>query len=211
MRMQHLSKRSPRSGFTLIESMVAITLFAVMGYALSVAVSIGNHSQKMVLNMSSEDRSLRASTMTLMQELRATRDAAPFGIVVTPLGDANSQLDFMQPIDNAGVADWGVYDRTLGSTAALQNRAAWFVRYTVRDVVAGNGRVDKQLVREVIDDFGVIQKLKVLVHGLRPGNVAPAGFQVIQQGAVWQVTLSTNSQGEGQAGIRTVFHVQTRN
>ena len=208
MRMQRVSKRRSRAGFTLLESMVAITLFAIIGYALTVAVSIGNHSQKMVLNMASEDRSFRSATMKLMQELRATRDDR---IVVTDLGDGTSQLDFPQPIDNAGVADWGVYDRTLGTTAALQNRPNWFVRYTVRDVVAGNGNVDKQLVREVVDDLAVVQKLKVLVHGLRPGNVAPAGFQVIQQGAVWQVTLSTNSQGEGQAGIRTVFHVQTRN
>jgi prepilin-type N-terminal cleavage/methylation domain-containing protein len=208
MRVQHASRQCSRSGFTLIESMVAITLFAIMGYALTVAVSIGNHSQKMVLNMASEDRSLRASTMTLMQELRATRDDL---IVVTALGDNNSQLEFQMPVDNAGVADWGVYDGTLGATDALKNRVGWKMRYTVRDVVAGNGTVDKQLIREVIDDLGAIQKLKVLVHGLRPGNVAPAGFQVIQQGAVWQVTLSTTSQGEGQAGIRTVFHVQTRN
>jgi prepilin-type N-terminal cleavage/methylation domain-containing protein len=208
MKMRHASKRSSRSGFTLIESMVAITLFAIMGYALTVAVSIGNHSQKMVLNMASEDRSLRASTMMMLQELRTARGAS---MAVTTLADNNSQLEFQMPVDNAGVADWGVYDGTLGATDALKNRVGWKMRYTVRDVASGNGRVDKQLVREEIDDLGAIQKLKVLVHGLRAGNVAPEGFKVVQQGAVWQVTLSTTSQGEGQAGIRTVFHVQTRN
>jgi hypothetical protein len=162
----------------------------------------------MVLNMASEDRSFRASTMMLMKELRATRDDS---IVITDVGDGNSQLDFMMPIDDAGVAAWGVYDRSLGATPALQNRPNWFLRYTVRDVPLGAGRVDKQLVREIVDDLLTVQKVKVLVHGLRPGNVAPAGFQVIQQVDVWQVTLSTTSQGEGQAGIRTIFHVQTRN
>ena len=208
MRMPHRSKRSSRAGFTLIESMVAITLFAVMGYALSVAVGVGNHSQKMVLNMASEDRSLRASTMMLMQELRTARSAS---MSITTLGDGNSQLEFQMPVDNAGTADWGVYDGTLGATDALKNRVGWLMRYTVRDVASANGNVDKQLVREEVDDLGAIQKLKVLVHGLRPGNVAPEGFKVVQQGLVWQVTLSTTSQGEGQAGIRTGFHVQTRN
>lgn len=208
MRILLRNKRSSRTGLTLIESMVSVTLFAVIGYALSVAVSIGNHSQRMVLNLSAEDRELRTATMTLLKELRATADAQ---INIFTLPDGNSRVTFKMPIEVAGVDSWGVYDRTLGPDAATENRDNWSLRWTVRDVADSGGRIDKQLVREILDDTGAIQKVKVMAHGLRPGGAAPAGFQMIQQGAVWQVTLSTTSQVEGQAGIRTVFHVQTRN
>jgi type II secretory pathway component PulJ len=197
-----------RSGLTLIESMVGVALFAVIGYALSIAVSVGNHSQRMVLNMVSEDRDLRAATTMLMKELRMARDAS---IATFALPDSNTRLTFQVPIDDAGAASWGVFDRTLGSTSSLQNRVNWSVRYTVRDVVNGSGAVNKQLVRQILDDLGAVQREKVLAQGLRTGAVAPAGFHVARQGDVWEVTLSTAGRSEGQAGIRTVFHVQTRN
>jgi hypothetical protein len=208
MRILALPRKSARSGLTLIESMVGVSLFAVIGYALSVAVSVGNHSQRMVLNMASEDRSLRAATMTLMKELRTTADST---IAVAALPDNNSRLTFQMPIDVAGAASWGVFDRTLGPDAATQNRANWSLRWTVRDVVGANGTVNKQLVRQILDDTFTVRKEKVMAQGLRSGAVAPAGFHVAQQGDVWEVTLSTTGQVEGQAGIRTVFHVSTRN
>jgi hypothetical protein len=201
-------RRTARSGLTLIESMVGVALFAVIGYALSVAVSVGNHSQRMVLNMASEDRDLRSATMTLMKELRMARDAS---IATFALPDGNIRLTFQVPIDDAGAASWGAFDRTLGSTWASQNRVNWSVRYTVRDVVDASGAVNKQLVRQILDDLGAVQKEKVMAQGLRSGAAAPQGFRVIQQGDVWEVTLSTTGRSEGQAGIRTVFHVQTRN
>jgi hypothetical protein len=202
------SIRTRRAGLTLVESMVGITLFAILGYALSVAVSISNHSQQMVINVSAEGRDLRGTTQTLMRELRSTADGR---ITITVLPDFNHQVDFMMPIDVAGAATWGVYDRSLGPDAATQNRLDWIVRYTVRDVISANGNVDKQLVRQIIDDLGAVQRTKILATALRPGGVAPAGFRMVRVGAVWEITLTTNSQGEGQAGIRTVFHVRTRN
>jgi hypothetical protein len=208
MRILALPRKSTRSGLTLIESMVGVSLFAVIGYALSVAVSVGNHSQRMVMNMASEDRSLREATMTLMKELRTTADST---IAVVALPDNNSRLTFQMPIDVGGAASWGVFDRTLGPDAATQNRANWSMRWTVRDVVAANGTVNKQLVRQILDDAFAVRKEKVMAQGLRSGAAAPAGFRVAQQGDVWEVTLSTVGQVEGQAGIRTVFHVSTRN
>ncbi len=162
----------------------------------------------MVLNMASEDRELRAATMTLMKELRMSADAT---IATFALPDGNTRLTFQMPMDDAGTAAWGVFDRTLGSTWALQNRVNWNLRYTVRDVVSLSGAVNKQLVRQILDDGGNVQREKVMAQGLRPGGVAPAGFRVAQVGDVWEVTLSTTGRSEGQAGIRTVFHVQTRN
>ncbi len=197
-----------RSGLTLIESMVGVALFAVIGYALSIAVSVGNHSQRMVLNVAAEDRELRAATTTLMRELRMSSDAT---IATFALPDGNTRLTFQMPMDDAGAASWGVFDRTLGSTWALQNRVDWSLRYTVRDVISPGGAVNKQLVRQILDNVGAVQRERVLAQGLRPGGAAPFGFRVTQVGDIWEVTLSTTGRSEGQAGIRTVFHVQTRN
>jgi len=144
----------------------------------------------------------------MMKELRMSSDAT---ITTAALPDGNTRLTFQMPMDNAGAAAWGVFDRNLGSTWALQNRVNWSVRYTVRDAVGANGAVNKQLLRQILDDLGVVQREKVMAQGLRPGGAAPAGFRVAQVGDVWEVTLSTTGRSEGQAGIRTVFHVQTRN
>lgn len=200
-------QRRGRAGLTLVESMVGVTLFAILGYALSVAVSIGNESQQTVLDVAAEDRMLRGSTMTMRRELRTARDN---DIDIFVLPDGNHQVTFMMPIDVAGIAQWGVYDRMLGPDEATQNMPNWTVRYTVIDVVDAGGAINKQLVRQIRDDGLVVQRQRVLAQGLRAGGVAPAGFRMVQVGDVWEVSLSTNGV-DGQAGIRTVFHVQTRN
>ena len=197
-----------RSGFTLLETMIALTLFAILGYGLAIVVNVGNHSQATVVAVSAEDRSLRSSCTTLIDELESSGDTQ---ITVTPLPDGNHQVQFLQPIEVAGAMDWGVYDRTLGPNPASQNRSGWSIRYTVRDQAAGNGSIVKQLLRQTLDTAGAVQREKVMVEGLRSGAPAPAGFTMIKQGSVWELTLSTINQFQGKQGLREVFHVHARN
>jgi prepilin-type N-terminal cleavage/methylation domain-containing protein len=201
----HGSPRVTRaSGFTLIETTVALTIFAALGYTLSVVVALGKHSQTTITGLTTEDRSLRQATTDLIDDLRNGSDA---NITVTVLPDGNHQVVFMEPIDLGGVASWGVYDRTVNPNP-MPN---WQVRYTVNDQPLGNGLIDKQLVRQVLDDTGVLKKQTVLVDNLMLGTQVPPGFQMVKTGAVWQITLSTQGKVEGKSGIREVFHVQTRN
>ena len=201
--------RAPRGtrrtrGFTLIETTVALTIFAALGYTLSIVAALGKHSQTTITGLAVEDRSLRDATRDLIEDLRTSSDTT---ITVTTLADGNQQVKFMQPIDVAGVSTWGVYDRMVSGTPA----ANWHVQYTVKNVALGGGAIDKQLVRQVLDDTDTLKRETVLADNLRSGNPAPPGFQMVKVGLVWQITLSTQGKVEGKSGIREVFHVQTRN
>jgi prepilin-type N-terminal cleavage/methylation domain-containing protein len=192
------------AGFTLIETTVALTIFAALGYTLSIVVALGKHSQTTITGLTTEDRSLRSATTDLIDDLRMSSDST---ITVTALPDGNHKVKLMQPIDLGGVAGWGVYDRTV----APNPMPNWHVQYLARDLALGGGAVDKQLVRQVLDDTDVVKKETVLANYLQPGNQVPPGFQMVKVGLVWQITLTTQGKVEGRSGIREVFHVQTRN
>lgn len=199
--------RATRAGFTLLETMISLTIFAVIGYSLAVVVDLGNDSQRSVLRVAAEDRSLRESTSFLTDELRSSTDSS---IAVTTLGDGNSQVTFRMPVEVGGALSWGVYDKSLGATYADQNKANWSLRYTVRNVVTA-GVTNKQLVRQILDDSQVVQKELVVAEGLRAGNLTPPGFRIVQTGDVWQVTVSTVGEYANKVGMKAEFHVQTRN
>ena len=123
----------------------------------------------------------------------------------------NHELTFSVPILDGGAPAWGVYDTSLGTDPAQQNRADWSFRYTVREVPAGGGAVDRQLVRQILDDADVGQRETVVLTGLRSGAVVPPGFTVVPTGDIWEITISTESDGGASGGRRMVFHVNTRN
>jgi type II secretory pathway pseudopilin PulG len=200
--------RTSRSGFTLLESVIAAGIFSVVGYSVAQAVRMGNHSQTTVMQVALGDRALRAATSSLVDDLRSSADAQ---ITVTTLGDGNHQVRYMIPIMLAGVPGWGVYDPTLGPDAATQNRPNWSIQYTVRTVIGANGGPDKQLVRQVLDDTLAVKKEKVIIDGLRTGFSVPPGFKMVKTGSVWQITLSTLGSSASTTGITAVFDVHTRN
>ncbi len=196
-----------RAGFTLIETVIALAIFSVLGYGLALTATLGQESQAEVQRVATENRDLREASSWLLDEMRSTGNAR---VTTTVLADSNNQVRFMVPIDDAGVASWGVYDKRLGGTAALQNRAGWLVQYTVKNVVL-NGAVDKQLVRQILDTALTVQREDVLAHGLRSGTDVPPGFKVAMNGAMWEITLSTDGPQNGSLGKKMVLHVKTRN
>ena len=196
-----------RSGFTLLESLVSLVVFSVIGLALALATNAGQQTERSVARVSSENRSVRSLSQTLTDELSASCDTQ---ITVTHLPDGNDTLRFLMPIQNGTTLGWGVYDRTLGTTEAAQNRAGWSVCYTVSSTTA-QGVTTRRLVRQELDTAQHVQKQKVVLDRLRSGSSTPPGFTARKQGAMWEITLSADSPLPQGHGIEEVFHVQARN
>lgn len=203
--MRHKSSR--RAGFTLIETMISLSIFAVLGYSVAVCVDMAQDSQRTVYSVAAENRSLRESSSYLIDELRSSRDAQ---ITATTLPDSNSQVDFMVPIESGGALSWGVYDKTLGTTYADQNKVGWRLRYTVRNLVDA-GVTNKQLVRQILDTGSVVQDEKVVAERLRSGTDDPPGFRVVKSGDMWVINVSTAGKSTDSSEMKAEFHVQTRN
>lgn len=202
MKRRSRSSRSKR-GFTLIELVIGLTLFTALGYVVMLTLGAGRSSNAVVERVVTEDQMLREASAALLDDLRST-NAAHVSIDVQ--ADGNHAVRLQIGIDTAGATTWGVHERELGPTSAEQDRAGWFVRYAV--VVGGNGR---ELVREIYDDAGVLQRSRVLARGLRNGSGASRGFGLVQSGSVWEATLSTVGGGTGEPGMVVVFHARSRN
>ena len=189
------------AGFTLLETIVAVSVFVVVGYSLFGAVGMGHRSQSLVMQGAESNRQLRASRTVLMDELSTSSDA---NIVVVTLPDGNHQVDFMLPIEVAGNPTWGVSDRVLGTN---EN---WRVRYTVQTIGAGQG-LNRQLVRQVIDATGNVMDSDVVAEGLADGQQFPRGFSMVQTGDVWDISITTAGHAAAAHGEEVDFHVRTRN
>lgn len=198
MKIPHVS----RAGFTMLEMMISLGVFGVVGYGVAVAIKSGGTMQGTVTRVSNDDREMRGASLSLLDELQCSSDSR---ITAEAQLDGSTLLRFQQPVEDAGGATWGVYDPTIGASEADHNRTGWYLRYFVRTV---DGR--RQLVRQELDAALAVQREKVVTEGLRAGNATPPGFQVQKSGSIWQITLSTDG-AHGEEGIRTVFHVKTRN
>lgn len=199
--------RSRRAGFTIIETMISLSIFAALGYAVAVCTKTANDSQRTVYSVAADDRALRESSSYLTDELRSSTDAQ---VTVATLADGNHQVDFKVPVESGGNLVWGVYDKGLGNDYASQNKVDWKLRYTVRNSVVG-GVVNKQLLRQILDTNSVVQDEKVIAERLHSGTENPPGFRVIKSGDMWVVTVSTSGKSAESSGIKAEFHVRTRN
>lgn len=196
-----------RAGFSLVEMMIALGMFSVLGLGLAMASRAGSQASETVATATTENGNIRDVTRLLVQELTTARDA---DIVVNALLDGNDEMTFSVPVVVGGAPDWGVYDTSLGLTEADWNRAGWRFRYAARQVFEGGQLVDRVLVRQILDDTGVVQQERALLAGLSDG-VDPAGFTVRDVGDVWELTITTTRNGGGTSGRRMVVHVHTRN
>jgi prepilin-type N-terminal cleavage/methylation domain-containing protein len=198
---------SARSGFTLLESLVSMVIFAVIGMALALASRAGENTELSVAGVSSENRSMRTISRALTDELSASCDTQ---ITVTQVAGDNDTLRFLMPIQNGTTLGWGVYDRTLGPDEAAQNRAGWSVRYVVLSTTVA-GKTTRRLVRQELDGALAVQRQKLVLDRVRSGSDTPPGFTVRKQGAMWEITLSADSPLPQGRGIQETFHVQARN
>lgn len=200
-------QRARGAGFTVIELAIATALVAVLGLALISATLMGTNAQVAVSDAVEASQGMRAASAAISSEFRST-DADT--ITVTVLEDGNHELSFMQPVTFEGTATWGVYDRTYGPTADEQNKVGWRIRYTVAQVDV-NGAEERQLVRRVLDDLGVVHEEETVLRGLRDGGGASPGLRVTQAGEMWEIEINTVGYRGDSQGERADFHVRTRN
>ena len=201
------SRGTQSSGFTLLEMIVALTLFSVIGYTLMSAVRMAHQSHSAVVASTIENGNRRKASTRLMDEFTSANSTS---IQVVSGAGVNDSVTFQLPITVAGVKEWGIVEESLSSVPAEQSVAGWSIRYIVLDL-PWNGGVRTSLVRQVVDDLDVVQVQDSVVDGLRSGALNPKGFSVEQVGVMWEVTLTTAGNANGSEGRSTVFHVKTRN
>ncbi|MCK6448511.1 MAG: prepilin-type N-terminal cleavage/methylation domain-containing protein [Planctomycetes bacterium] len=205
--MNQRSHHARRRGYTILELLASLTIFAVIWYSLAIAIRTGVRAERAVAEQGEANREMRRSVGSLTDELRWSNEST---VTVATLADGNHSLTFMQPIQVGGNQDWGVYDKSLGDDEDEQNRPDWQIRYTVVSANVGND-TERRLVRQILDDDGDVQKQTVLATRLNDGVGAAPGFQATKSGDVWVLTLSTAAiEGTSEASSE-VFHVRTRN
>ena len=201
MRIRMRAEHAARGGFTLLEMMIGVAIFSVVGLALMEAVRMGHDSSTQVILKASSNSELRRSSAAMTDELAMTSAAT---ITVTDLPDGNHQLDFQEPIAVGGVTTWGVDEPMLG----VNND--WFIRYTVEAFNLG-GALSRRLVRQVIDDTGAVRNTRIVAEGLRDGNAGTPGFSCAQVGEMWVMSIRTEQGHSDSQGKEMVFHVRARN
>ncbi len=196
-----------RRGFTLVETMIALSIFSVVGYGMFVALDIGFDSSEIVVDVSRENRALRSAVRSLNDEMGQAQDAS---VTIGAGIKGNDVLSFMVPIVVAGTETFGVYDRTLGTAEADWSHENWQYRYTVEIVVVdGQERLD--LVRQIIDEDETVIRHTTVAENLHHGNVDEPGFDVVRNGEMWVVTCTTYGSATSKQASSTSFHIRTRN
>ena len=197
-----------RSGFTLLEMVVAMTIATVVTYTLAGAVSMAHRSHKAVMQGVAENSFRRSSSKKLIKDMKSANRSS---VVVGALPDGNAELTFRLPIYVDGDPAWGVFDPKISNDVDKQSKEDWSVKYTVKPVALEGGGIERQLVRQVIDDQGDLKFEVVVASGLRSGTDTPRGFEVVAAGKMWEITLAFESEVADGDGGDSVFHVGTRN
>ena len=196
----HPARSSRCGGFTLVEVSVAMTIFLMIGVAVSHTVKMADGSQDTVREMSEENKGHRKAVSELMDELRT---AGAETLEVETDQDGNHILTFQQriPVGSEVELGWGVDDATLGT------QQDWQVRYLVKTEQPAGQAETRRLMRQVLNSEQALEREAEVLASL--SQEGPA-FLVDSMGSMCQVTLVT----EGLAGGReseSVFHVRPRN
>jgi len=190
----------------LLEATVAASIFTVVGYVLVAAVRLARTSSDSVLERSETNRALRESTARISEELRGISEAH---LTITKLANGCDQVSFQMPIEVEGAAAWGVQDSAIGRTVEAQTKADWSIRYTVEDVPLGRA-LDRRLVRQLVDEQGVVRFERDVLTGLSRDAQAPA-FTLAKTGLMWQVTLAVDDSGVQDDARTSTFQFRAHN
>lgn len=193
-----------RSGFTVIEVMIAATILTVVSVGMSQGLQIASDSHKSVSLGAKDNRTLREAMGLLRRELKSSRDAL---IVVQTDAEGNGVVTFQVPIEVLGVSLWGAYERRLGALGEQWSQPDWSHRYLVQVGASGT----RELTRQLLDTTGTVRFEEIVAGELRAGDdpLSP-GFQVGLVGDVWEVTLATERE-VGHGHRLETMHVRTRN
>ncbi len=194
-------------GLTLIEFAVSSAIFAVLALAMAGMLEVGSTSEEGVVVNSGRNRGIRRVQAFLVKELRASSDSR---ITVGTLPGGNSVLTFSYPVESGGAHGWGIRDKSLGNTQDERNKIGWKVRYTVIPQVK-NHRINRVLVRQLLDAASNVKGTKILARHLRAGTDTPPGFKVTKTGSVWKVVISTLGERDGSGKRMATFQVLARN
>ncbi len=200
--------RTGQSGLSLVEMSIAMSCMALVGYLLSMTMQVSTMTHTTVMQSVSNLESLRNGTGSLRSSLRS---ASASVITVTTLDSGDSELTLQEPIVVGGEELWGVYELDLGTDDATRTRQNWSIRFTVDIVPEEDGGQRHDLVRQVMDDLGVVQLAETLIWGLYQGDAGDPGFQVLNVGEVWETVIQTAGVTNNTKGQSTVFHARTRN
>lgn len=183
-----------RSGFTLIEIVLASTIFVGIGYVLIMSSRASEQSHRTVSMNVESNSTLRKVTGRLRDELRSANRET---LQLDQPGAGNATLRFQTAIDGGPTAAWGVFDRRLSPNEANCNCEGWFIQYSVEQ----GGLAINELVRRVIDLNGDTQLMHVMATDV-------VRFSVDSSGDVWVLRLETL----GDEGSRKdEFDVRIRN
>ncbi len=199
--------RKSIGGLTLIEFAVSSAIFSVLALAMAGMLEVGSASEEGVVTNSGRNRGIRRVQAFLVRELRASSDSK---ITVGSTPGGNSILTFSYPVQSGGSTGWGIRDKSLGSTSDERNKIGWQVRYTVIPKIE-NHRINRVLVRQVLDTSLKVRATRILARHLRPGTVTPPGFKVVKTGNVWKVVISTLGDKDGSGRRTATFQVLARN
>ncbi|MBL4770544.1 MAG: prepilin-type N-terminal cleavage/methylation domain-containing protein [Planctomycetes bacterium] len=202
--MKPYIRKQSAAGFTLIEVILSVSIFGVIGMGLTQGIHIAESTHESVSSQTGYNRDMRDSVSLLRDEFKTCQGSS---IDVVPTDDGNHQLVFQVPVDSGIGTGWGAYDRKLGSTSAEWNRVGWKICYVVRE----NNQGVSCLVRQIIDGGGDLQReIEIVSNVLANGQAEGPGFSVTETGDVWEVSITTKA-GDGHAARTETFQIQTRN
>lgn len=169
--------RGSRAGISVVEMLLAVTVFSGVGYVLSMTLTASEATHDTVERTAEMNASVRDCIGSMRDELRAARAAS---IVVDDVGGF-ARLTFQTAIQGGapGAPAWGAYERELDLDEALCHRAGWSVRYVADPGVAQ----PPPLQRQILDDVGAVRHTEVLVD-------AVTDFDVTDAGAVWSIEFT---------------------